>query len=124
MEVLKTVQWSLSLMGYYNSKRQRLCIKQVRREFEALLIIILHFLYVLRVADTTQEFIYSIFMLITMTGIFISFLSTAKKTATIFILIEKIDKIYIEGRSCKSILICKRFVFFSLIKRKNYHILK
>lgn len=98
MEVLKTVQWSLSLMGYNNSQEQRLCIKQVRRGLEALLIIILHFLYVFLVADTIQEYFFSIFMTITMTGIFISFVSTAKKAATIFILIEKIDKIYKDGR--------------------------
>lgn len=85
-------------MGY-SPQEHRLCVKQVRRGLEALLIIILHFMHVLRVADTIQEYIYSIFMTITMTGIFISFVSTARKTATIFDLIEKADKIYNEGKA-------------------------
>lgn len=100
MEVLKTVQWSLGLMGY-GPQQHRFSIKQVRRGLEALLILVLHFVYIFRVASTVQEKIFSTFMIITMSGIFISFVSTANKTAMIFILIRKAEKIYNEGKNAK-----------------------
>lgn len=98
MKVLKTVQWSLALMGYYNLQDQRISVQQKRRGLEALFIIIFHLIYLFHDANKIQEYVYSIFMTITTMCIFISFVSTANKTATIFILIEKIEKIFNEGK--------------------------
>lgn len=98
MKVFKTVQWSLALMGYYSSQQHKFSPLQLRRALEALLIIIINFVYLFHVANTNQERIYSIFMIVTIIGIFISFVSTANKTATIFVLIEKTEKIVNEGK--------------------------
>lgn len=98
MKVLKTVQWSLAVMGYSSSQKHTLSMKQVRHGLEALLILILHYAYLLHVANTIQQYVFSTFMTITMTGIFISFMSTANKTATIFIFIERTEKLINEGK--------------------------
>lgn len=97
MKVLKTFQWSIALMGY-SSQQQRFSKKQIRHGFEALLIIFLHCVYPFHVANTIQEYVYSIFMTITTICVFISFVSTANKTVTIFVFIKKIEKIVDEGK--------------------------
>lgn len=99
MTISNTIQWSFTLMGYHSSQKHKFSTKQVRRGLEVLLIIILHFVYLFRVANTIQEYIYSIFMINAIICIFISFISTANKTVDIFLLIDNIEKIVDEGKS-------------------------
>lgn len=84
-------------MGF-SSQQQRFNTVQIRRGFEALLIIILYCVFLFRDANTIQEYIYTIFMIISTIGILMSFVSTANKTATIFVMIGKIEKIVNDGK--------------------------
>lgn len=64
----------------------------------ALLIIIVHFVYLIHVANTIQEYILSIFMVIILITVSISFVSTANKSTMIFDAIGKIENILHEGK--------------------------
>lgn len=97
MKAFETVQWSLTLMGY-SSQERGISRQQIKHGFEAILIIILHFIYLFRVANTTEEYVHSIFMLVVIIGLFISFVSTAIKTVTIFDSFKRVEKIFNKGK--------------------------
>lgn len=97
MKVLQTVQWSLALMGYKNSQRHTFSKQQVHHAFVALLILTSLCAYPIYDAITIPECIYSVFMITTIGCLFISFVSTASKTATIFDFIGKVEKIIDDG---------------------------
>lgn len=98
MKVLKTVQSSLSLMGYYNSQKFMFFsmnnLAYILSNLSAIISLGVHFLHD---AHSTQEGILSVFLLITMVGVFISFVDTSTSAALIFLFIGKIQKIVNEG---------------------------
>lgn len=97
MKVLTTVQWSLALVGYYNSQPHRFSIKQKAHILVTVLSIISICVHVSRGANSPQEYILSIFMIVTIFGIFVSFVDTSNKAEIIFLFIEKVQKIINEG---------------------------
>lgn len=92
MKVVKTVRWSLELMGYSANEKAFSRI-QLRHGLEDLLIISTNCVYLFHVAETTQEYINSTFMTSVGICVFISYVSTVSKTETIFVMIEKVEEI-------------------------------
>lgn len=99
MGVLKTVQWSLGLMGYFESPEHNFSITQMKHGLVTLLDMTSLFMYLSNDANSTQDYIYSIFMIVVTISIFISFVNTSNNTALIFVFIGKLEKIINEGNT-------------------------
>lgn len=116
MKVLKTVRWSLALMGYHDSQQRRFGINQKAYTLVNLLFMISLCVYLYHGANSAQEYIFSIFMLITIVGIFVSFVDTSNKAELIFLFIEKVQKIIDDGERKTQL---ERISFFEKKKIKK-----
>lgn len=98
MEVLKTLKWSLQLLGYSSANRRAYSTRQIQIIFASILVLSLQCAYVFHVANTDQEYLESIFLLSMSIVIFICFVSTIGETAAIFQLIDTAENVFIESK--------------------------
>lgn len=79
-------------MAYIKHKRP-FNEQQLRYMFKSIVAIIFQFVYLLRVAETSKEYMNSIFMTTVGTLVFVSHISTTIKMDKIFIFIDTLEKI-------------------------------
>lgn len=97
MKIFETVQKHLASIGYA-VHQSPFNIQQLRIICMGIMTIFMQCVYLFCIANTTKEFMDSILMTTAGILVFISNLSTAHKTATIFIFIERISKVVNESK--------------------------
>lgn len=97
MQVLKTVRWSLKLLGYFASNRNTFSKQQVKIIVAGIVCVPLLREHFLSEVVNTQNYLSSIFLSTVTVLIFISFVDTLQKTEKIFLSIDLYEKIFNES---------------------------
>lgn len=97
MKILKTIQWSLRLLGYDRFDRRKFSRVQVGLALGNSLVISLACAYPFSEVDTIEEYLYSIYEILVFVFAFLSFVDTARKTEIIFLMID-ISQKFIQQR--------------------------
>lgn len=114
MIFFEKIKTNLRLSFYYPNRSENFDRKHLLITFAWFLNIVLNFIFLIYETESIDEYVSSAYLITTIIGIFLSYIDTTLKTATIFRLIDESEKVFINRK--RAIEICKHlFNAISLI---------